>query len=371
MVDRDRQVRVSTDASGSAHWNVQHEGPARLEIGPIPNHWSLAEDCHVDVPLREFQASKLIRAEDGLGWWHRAVGLDSATPGRGRGIRIGVIDTGCGPHPALSHAQEVGTFIDGHRTPGIIDEQEHGSHVCGIVAARPQSRDHFVGLAPDAELFVARVSSPARRATQWNIAAALDAMVDAGVHLINLSLGAEPAVRTIGESIENAWLHGILCFAAAGNWGGNVLWPARHELVIAVSALGREAQVPEGSLGKLLLRDAQERDTENDFVVPEFCSRGPAVTCCAPGVGIVSTLRTNDPGTSGDWGDMSGTSMASPLALGVLAILLSRDETFLTLAANEDRARYAREVLENQCFPLQISADCQGNGLPMLELAWG
>lgn len=367
-VGRARQIRVRTDASGRAEWHVENKARARLEIGPIPNHWSLGDDCQVDGSLRELQATRIAPARGGIGWWHKAVGIDSPMPDRGRGIRIGVIDTGCGPHAALAHVQELGTFVDGYRTNGLTDEEEHGSHVCGIIAARPESADGFVGIAPDAELLVARVSDSTRRATQRNIADALDAMVEARVHLVNISLGAEAeTVRAIRDSIENAWVHGVLCFAAAGNWGGDVLWPARHELVIAVSALGRETEVPEGSLGRLLLRDAREWDRHHDLVMPEFCSRGPAINCCAPGVGIVSTFRTAHPAAGGAWGDMSGSSMASPVAAAVLAVLLSRDEAFLGMDTDEARSRYAREMVENHCFPLQIRADSQGSGLIMLE----
>jgi len=322
------------------------------------------------TPNRQFRVSPLTAAQSGLGWWHRAVRWTRSRGANGNGIKIGVIDTGCGPHPALSHVQALGTFIDNEHTEGIDDDGEHGSHVCGIIAARPSSWERFIGMAPEAEIIVARVSRPGRYANQANIADALDAMVDRGVHLVNLSLAASEPSRSLIDSIANAWIHGVVCFAAAGNLGGDVLWPAKHELVVAVTALGRTAEVSEGSLGHLLLEGCGNLDNTNDFVFPNFCSRGPSVNCCAPGVGIISTLRTTDRSSPGHWGDMSGTSMASPLALGVLAAVLSSDLEFVNMPSDESRAKHAVEVLRNQCMPLALNEDCQGDGLPMLDLGF-
>jgi hypothetical protein len=140
--------------------------------------------------------------------------------------------------------------------------------------------------------------------------------------------------------------------------------------VVAVTALGRTAEVPAGSLGHLLLKGCRNIDKTYDFVFPEFCSRGPSVNCCAPGVGIISTLPTADTSPVGHWGDMSGSSMASPLALGVLANVLSRSADFFDMPADETRCKYAVEVLQNQCMPLAFSEDCQGNGLPMIDLKY-
>ena len=361
----------ATNSSGDVRWAIP-EGATngRLEIGPIPNHWSIAERCNfVAVPKRRFRAKPLDNARDGLGWWHRAVGLVKTGDVRGQGVRIGVIDTGCGPHPALQQVEAVGTFVDGKKSPGIDDEGEHGSHVCGIISANPGSPDLFAGVAPDAECMVARVSLAGRYANQADIADALDAIVKKGVHLVNVSLAAESPSPILIDSIANAWVNGVVCFAAAGNYGGEVMWPARHELVIAVTALGRASEVASGSIGDLLLKGAQI-DAGSNFVFPEFCSRGLGVNCCAPGVGIVSTIRTSDRSPGGSWADMSGSSMASPLALGVLACILSTDAEYLAMAADDERSRKAVEAFQNQCLPLALPEDLQGNGLPMLDLGY-
>ena len=51
------------------------------------------------------------------GWWHDVHGISDFSIDRGRGIRVGVIDTGVGPHPALEHVVRVGAFINGVALP--------------------------------------------------------------------------------------------------------------------------------------------------------------------------------------------------------------------------------------------------------------
>jgi len=340
---------------------------ARLEIGPVPGHWSIGEDVALsEINQRVLHATALPDAVDGLGWWHRVVGVHRRDPTLGRGIRIGVIDTGCAPHPALAHVTPLGTFVSGQGPNSAVnDELEHGTHVCGILGARTNGGKEFIGLAPAAELLVARVETAAKQGVkQDDIADAIDAMVDRRVHLINISFGARAASRVLIDSIINAWLHGVVCFAAAGNLGGPVLWPAQHEKVIAVTALGRRCELPEGSLAALLLSDSRQTDSDLDMTFAEFCSRGPQTDCCSPGIGIISTVGT---ATGGSWGDMSGTSMASPLALATLAGILADDLEYRNTAEDERRSERALELMQSHCRPLALDTDVQGNGLLVFD----
>ena len=54
-------------------------------------------------------------------------------------IKVGVIDSGCGPHPALDHVTDFGSYIDGeYDQNGGLDSGSHGTHVCGTIGARGQ-----------------------------------------------------------------------------------------------------------------------------------------------------------------------------------------------------------------------------------------
>lgn len=341
----------------------------RLEFGPIPGHWCIGEDVRFrDGAMRVWRATTLPKAAESFGWWHRTIGLQKTDPMLGQGIRIGVIDSGCSSHPALAHVDPVGTFISGQLPQlGIDDEVEHGTHICGIIGARTGNGTEYVGIAPAADLLVARVETSATGpAKQVDIANALDAMVARGVNLVNISLGARMPSQVLIDSIINAWLNGVVCFAAAGNAGGAVLWPAHHENVVAVTALGRSSEVPPGSLGALFLADSEQTDDSFDLTFAEFCSRGPQVRCCAPGVGIISTIGTP---SGGSWADMSGTSMACPVALSTLACVLGRDERYAEAEPDEQRSQMVIEVLNDHLFPLSLDPNVQGYGLIVLDLA--
>ena len=77
----------------------------------------------------------------------------------GRGIRVGVVDTGAGPHPCLQHIASVGAFLGGNSLPPGLgaDVGEHGSHVSGTIGARPAETGHYAGIAPGCDLLTARV----------------------------------------------------------------------------------------------------------------------------------------------------------------------------------------------------------------------
>lgn len=368
LPSKDRCI-LSTDDKGQIAYTLPKRAESgRLEFGPIPGHWFIAEDVRFSDGLtRVWRATTLPKAAQSLGWWHRTIGLRETDQTLGQGIRIGVIDTGCSPHPALAHVVPLGTFISGElRQPGIDDEVDHGTHICGIVGARTDDITEYIGIAPAAELLVARVVTAATgTATQGDIADALDAMVARDVHLVNISLSARKPSPVLIDSIVNAWLNGVVCFAAAGNTSGGVLWPAHHENVVAVTALGRGSEVPQGSLAALLLAGSKQTDNSFDLTFAEFCSRGPQICCCAPGVGIISTIGTP---SGGSWADMSGTSMASPIALGTLACVLGRDQEYGEAAPDERRSQLVIEALNDHCFPLSLHADVQGNGLILLDL---
>lgn len=341
---------------------IAHAPGARVtHVAAVPHAgaWPLIADS--PGKRVEFRLAPLPAAEAGTGWWHRALGLRRYAPSRGRGIRVGVIDTGVGPHAALDHVHDLGVLVDARNHPdGGRDLRGHGSHVAGVIGARPVGDTDYGGLAPAATLYSLRVFGDTGAAHQGDIALALWEMAhERGCHLVNLSLGTASASEIERDAIIDAADHGCLTVSAAGNTCGAVEYPAAFDEALAVTALGLQDWGPAGSL------PAHRRPADRGWWGPDglylanFCCTGPAMDCAAPGVGIISTV----PGDG--WAAYGGTSTAAPQVTGLLAALLSRDSGYKRLPAGRARADAARGLLIRRCRDLGLAPALQGAGMPV------
>jgi hypothetical protein len=360
-----RRLTVHTSSLGQVNLNFSPMWtPTSLIVIPAGGFWSVVvrgpeDGMTVHVPPLP---------QDGpLAWWHRALGINDPDPERGRQIKVGVIDTGVGPHGCLSHVTSVGSFIDGAFDPGGgADSDSHGSHVCGTIGARPVNGLDFEGISPGVELFSARVFPPDRGANQGDIADAIDSLSkDHQVDLINLSLGAPSPSEIERDAIRDALERGTLCICAAANSAGPVEFPAAFTESVAVSALGLEGWGPNGTLASM--RQPLEREKFGSFrmFLANFSCFGPEIDCCAPGVGIISTIPE---GTAlrMPYGSMDGTSMASPAACSALAAILSATPDYLALPRDNSRAERARALLNANCQDVGMEVRFQGRGIPRI-----
>src|SRR5229473_2419831 len=140
--DPGRQIRtatVQTDNEGRARLAIP-PGYLLAFVEPIPysSFWIMLAEAPPSGSTVDCLAVAKAQA-GGKGWWHDAMGVDVSKTTRGAGIKVGVIDTGCGPHRNLAHVTLVGAFVDGKVLPPAqgADVAEHGSHTTGIVGARP------------------------------------------------------------------------------------------------------------------------------------------------------------------------------------------------------------------------------------------
>jgi subtilisin family serine protease len=302
-----------------------------------------------------------------LGWWHRLAGINTLDPQAGAGIRVGVIDSGLGPHPYLDHIVPAGAFIDGAFQPGpeaTADVLGHGSHVSGLIGARPPAGGaDFAGLAPGADVFTARVFAPNKGANQGDIAVAIDAMVNAHeVDIINLSLGGQPSIIEY-DAVLAAYGSGTLCICAAGNdFGQAVLAPASYPLSVAVSAVGMPGTFPASNLANFTRPSQLDRYGKGGLFLPSYANIGRQVTVTAAGSAVISTVPA-DESEPAPYADMSGTSMATPVTTGALAVLLSRDVIYKNLARTSARPKYARAILEDAALSIDLAQQYQGDGL--------
>jgi subtilisin len=223
----------------------------------------------------------------------------------GSGVRVAVIDTGIDyAHADLSMSYAGGyDFVNEDDDP--MDDNGHGTHVAGIVAAAYNGFG-VVGVAPDVELYALKVLDSTGSGWESDVMAAVEWAVDHGIDVTNNSYGNDSASSpnaleplALGAAFDNAYAAGVLHVAAAGNSGNrfglgdNVSYPARFDSVIAVAATD-----------------------QNNSRAP-FSSTGPAVELSAPGVSIYSTTL------GGGYGSGSGTSFSSPHVAGVAALVIS------------------------------------------------
>ncbi|WP_226012837.1 S8 family serine peptidase [Halomicrobium salinisoli] len=272
-----------------------------------------------DPLFDEQYAPQLVNADDA---WDVTLGSTDVT--------VAVVDSGIDyDHPdldALFAADPGRDFADRDGDPDVdAGDEIHGTHVAGCAGA---DTNNEVGVAgpTDSRLLAARALDETGQGSLVDVADAVQWAADRGADVINLSLGGGSYTETMKRAVEYAYdENDALVVCAAGNAGASqVSYPARYEECVAVSAL-----------------------TPNEDLA-SFSNYGPNVELASPGVNVLSTV----PG--GDYRQLSGTSMAAPVASGVAA---------LAAAANPElSAPELRQLLRETAVDVGLPENRQGAG---------
>jgi thermitase len=235
-----------------------------------------AADADIDAP-EGWQAA-------GLGSW----------PANG-GARIAVVDTGIDlTHPDLSgQTVACASSLDLVLLDQCADDNGHGTHVAGTIAAKANNGIGVVGVAFNADLVVCKALDEFGGGSIADVANCIDWAASQGAKVISMSF-VGGAATTIQQAVANAWDdgNGAVIVAAAGNDGDEtVYYPAGYPEVVSVAA------------------------TDNGDARAEFSNANADVEIAAPGVDILSTSL------GGGYETMSGTSMATPHVAGAAGIL--------------------------------------------------
>jgi len=205
---------------------------------------------------------------------------------------IAILDTGIdSSHPDLGAKVVAKTNFSGSSTaePG----NDHGTHVAGIAAAITDNGVGVAGLGYNSSLMNVKVLDDDGTGYYSWIAQGIVWATDNGADVINLSLGGSSFSSTLQQAVDYAWNHGVVVVAAAGNDGSSgYFYPAYYDNCIAVAAT-----------------DASDN-------LASWSNYGSWVDVAAPG----SAYSTK---TDGQYGYMSGTSMASPYVAGLAGLVFS------------------------------------------------
>ncbi|HUF95752.1 MAG TPA: S8 family serine peptidase [Acidimicrobiia bacterium] len=251
----------------------------------------------------------------------------------GGGVRVAIIDTGIDSnHEDLPNVD----FASGYNCidPGASpeDDQGHGTHVAGTVAAADNGLG-VIGVAPAATLIPVKVLNSSGNGTWEQVICGIDhitglntdGVASNDIHVANMSLGGSGSHdgTTCGQSTDamyqaicGAIVSGTTFVVAAGNDATNAdgFVPAAYPEVITVSAYSDTdgSTNDAGCTGFAIFVTCDE-------VFAPFSNYGDIVDVIAPGVNINSTTY------DGGYGTKSGTSMASPHAAGVAALVLQQN----------------------------------------------
>jgi type VII secretion-associated serine protease mycosin len=309
--------------------------PAAAATGKVQRTWTLQRDANGSLHVVRFSttapagAAALQRAGasgveldtrvtasgdpyESQQWGLAKGGFVSAwSTGSGAGVTVAVVDTGVRKtHQDLAGAVLPGVDLVTGSGDGSNDQNGHGTHVAGIIAAR-RNGVGGAGGAQGAKILPIRVLDANGSGYTSDVAEGIIYAADHGARVVNLSLGGPDPSAAMQTAIQYANSKGAVVLAAAGNnaqTGNPTMYPAAYPEAIAVAAT----------------------DTANNRA--SFSNYGSYVDIAAPGVNILSAWGSGD----SQYAWASGTSMATPFAASVAALIVARTPS---LSASQVAAR--------------------------------
>jgi len=278
--------RVPAAFSGPYDWHIGDDGiraaTAWRMFAERPEFqarlpWSEVRVAHIDTGYTEHSA---------LGWDQGR--SDRVIPDEGRDLWDGVHDT------------------DGPRDPFLPGFPGHGTRISGAIAGflTDAAGGPYYGAAPGVEIVPFRVTdSVIVDHVQHHIGAAIRLAIEKGCHVVNISLGALRASRSLAKALDAAYDAGLIVVCAAGQVWGEVIYPGRFNRCITMGGV---------SPGLVPWRSA---------------AKGVHVDLCGPASGIrrirasLQPPGTTEHGLEAGTGD--GTSYATALCSGAAALWLA------------------------------------------------
>ncbi|MEI7847171.1 MAG: S8 family serine peptidase [Chloroflexota bacterium] len=217
-------------------------------------------------------------------------------------VLIAVVDSGVlYTHPDLSGGR-VRTDIDKdfvNNDSDAIDDNGHGTHIAGIIAANTNNGKGIAGICPKCTILPVKVLSNSGSGSADGVSKGIKYAADKGAQIISMSLGITPKCgcsKTIAGAINYAFDKGSLLIAASGNDStSSISYPSSSSRVMSIGATN--------------IKDARA----------SWSNYGGGLDLVAPGDNIQSTWLKNT------YAYKSGTSMATPYVSGVAGLVYSKN----------------------------------------------
>lgn len=262
----------------------------------------------------------------------RMLGCDSreVTPYTGKGVYVGVLDSGVAPHPDLrGRIAAFRDFTAGQR--GYYDDNGHGTHVSGIIAGSGfVSKGRYRGIAPGCMLVCGKVLDRKGGGNLKNLISGLQWIAENQsafpIKVLNISIEMESEENIdkrdwemFKRYIELLWNMNVIVVAAAGNKGPDPMTLS-----------------PIGECGGCVCVGCHDGDYTGNGGRPckEYSSRGPGKDLAGGGINPLKKPDIVAPGTdivscnykysSMPYVAKSGTSMSAPIVSGACALCLQK-----------------------------------------------
>jgi thermitase len=221
-----------------------------------------------------------------------AMGIEPGTDRSqwGSGVTVAVLDSGVAAQPALAGTQitHIDLVNDGQPLDG------HGTAMASLIAGNMNGAQ---GVSPAARIIDVRIAGADGGSDSFVLAQGIQAAVDNGAQVINISYGSYGDSPVVAQAVGNALKRGVVIVASAGNEQTTTMdYPAAYRGVISVTGVDAGGQIA-------------------------YYSNVGNPTLAAPGVGIRSAYTENNRPmlATGD-----GTSQAAALVSGAAAAILSK-----------------------------------------------
>ncbi|HHT98156.1 MAG TPA: S8 family peptidase [Clostridiales bacterium] len=264
----------------------------------------------------------------------------------GTGIGVAIVDTGICLHNDFNYDKNrilaFKDFVNNRKQP--YDDNGHGTHIAGIVGGNGwSSKGRYMGIAPDCNLISVKVLDHKGDGKISDVLAGLQWIIDNkkryNIRVVNISVGTPSKDRgdentLLVQGVNAVWNNDIVVVVAAGNNGPK-------PMSISTPGISRKV-ITVGSSDDDIMVEVSGNKTK------DYSGRGPTVSCIkkpdivAPGSNIISCssgrssshvkkknrMFSNPNSSQTMYTIKSGTSMATPIVTGAIALLLSVNPEF-------------------------------------------